>query len=140
MTRPGYEIFEHTADVGVRAFGANFAELAVNAARGMFSLVCDPANVRPTITRTVEARADDREELLQVWLKELLCLLDIEGIVLCDFRVIACSATHLKAEVRGEPLDHERHEPDMEVKAVTRHGYEIRETANGLETEIIFDI
>lgn len=135
-----YEVFEHTADVGIRAFGANWAELAVNAARGMFSLVCDPAMVRPLVARVVDVRADDQEELLPAWLKELLCLLDIDGLLLCEFRVLECDDRHIKAEVRGEPIDRSRHELDMEVKAVTRHGYEIRRTANGLEAEIIFDI
>lgn len=140
MVMTDFEIFEHTADVGVRAFGKTFAELAVNAARGMFSLVCDPANVRPVVTRTIEVRADDRDELLLVWLKELLCLLDIEGLLLCEFRIEHANERSLRAEVRGEFLDRDRHEPDMEVKAVTRHGYEIRQTANGLVAEIIFDI
>jgi SHS2 domain-containing protein len=42
--------------------------------------------------------------------------------------------------VRGEPLDRDRHEADMEVKAVTWHGYRVQKTANGFEAEIIFDI
>ena len=36
-----YEEIEHTADVGIRAYGRDLDELFVNAAEGMFSLIAD---------------------------------------------------------------------------------------------------
>ena len=42
---PPFEIIEHTADIGIRAFGASETEVFENAAIGMFSLISDLGKV-----------------------------------------------------------------------------------------------
>ena len=42
MPRPPFEILEHTADVGLKAYGQTLPELFVNAARGMIALAIEP--------------------------------------------------------------------------------------------------
>lgn len=135
-----FEVFEHTADVGVRARADTWEGLLVQAARGMFSLIADPAGIRPAQTRRLEVSADGREDLMMAWLKALLAEFDPGGLVLSEFRILAADDRHLSAEVAGEPLDRDRHDPDLEVKAVTWHRFRVEQTSNGWEAEVVFDI
>ena len=41
-----FETFDHTADIGIRAFGPDLPEAFCNAAKGMFSLITDLRKVR----------------------------------------------------------------------------------------------
>lgn len=137
----GFEVFEHTADVGIRVWGATWADLLTQAGRAMFSLIVDPNTILPLHRRVIEVTGADREELLMNWLKELLSRFDIDGELLSEFQIRSADATHVAAEVAGEPLDRDRHDPDMEVKAVTWHQFCVRQTSNGAwEATVIFDI
>ena len=42
-----YEVFEHTADLGLRVRAANIETLFAEAGRGLTSLIVDPATVEP---------------------------------------------------------------------------------------------
>jgi SHS2 domain-containing protein len=46
----------------------------------------------------------------------------------------------LKAKARGEPLDRERHELSHEVKAITYHQLEVKQTDQGWQARVIVDI
>src|SRR5256885_13017328 len=67
-----YEEIEHTADVGIRAYGSTLNELFANAAEGMFSLIADLDSVKPVGAVEVLLAAEDVETLLLRWLSELL--------------------------------------------------------------------
>jgi len=71
----GYEILEHTADKGVRAWGRTLEELFENAARGMYRLVVDPAGKKTDVSMPVAVEVSDpfdRSDLLVKWLRELI--------------------------------------------------------------------
>ena len=40
-----FEVINHTADVGIRAYGANMGQAFANAARALFSLIAELDNV-----------------------------------------------------------------------------------------------
>ena len=40
-----YELIDHTADVGVKAFGNNLSECFENAAKAMFDIITDSSEV-----------------------------------------------------------------------------------------------
>jgi SHS2 domain-containing protein len=135
-----YELFEHTADLGLRVQAADLDELFAEAGRGLFSILVENLDeVGPT--RTVEIRVEgrDRVYLLFDWLHELLMAFEIRRLVLSEFRV-RVSDTGLAAEVRGEGLDPDRHRLLHEVKAITYHGLKLEQTAAGWQAEVIVDI
>jgi SHS2 domain-containing protein len=135
-----YEIFEHTADLGLRVRAADLNELFAEAARGLFSLMIENLDeVRPARSLTVHLQGQDREYLLFDWLNELLFLFDTEHVLLAEFRV-QIDDTGLKAEARGETLDPGRHHLDHEVKAITYHGLKVEPTPEGWLAEVIVDI
>src|SRR2546428_13198381 len=59
-----YEEIEHTADVGIRAYGSTLDELFANAAEGMFSLVADLGSVKAVGEIEVRLEAEDLPTLL----------------------------------------------------------------------------
>jgi SHS2 domain-containing protein len=117
----GFEVFDHTADVGVRAWGPDLPAAFAQAARGLFSLLVPLAAIRETTARAVAVEASDLESLLVAWLDELLFVFETEGLVFARFAVALPSPTTLTATAHGELFDPERHRGGVVVKATTYH-------------------
>lgn len=134
---PDYEEVEHTADWALRVRGAGLAELLVNAARGLASLIAaEPDRVPLDEERRLELAAYDAESLLVAWLGELAYWAEAESLVFTRFHLEQVSPTALTAVVRGgrvSPL--QKH-----IKAVTYHNLEIIDTGAGLEATVVFDV
>jgi SHS2 domain-containing protein len=138
LTEP-FEVIEHTADVGIIAYGQSLEEMFANAARGMMSFLIDFSSVRLIEQRTVTADADDREGLLVAWLNELLVLLNADGFVPGRFTIQDLTDMQLRADVGGEPVDPTRHRFHLDVKAATYHRLEIKQ--DGVwHARVIFDV
>ena len=135
-----FELFEHTADLGLRVSAATLEELLAEAARGLLAmLVANPEAVRPLHTRTIRVSADSWDYLLFDWLSELLYAFESEKLLLANCTV-HFAGTQLSAECHGEPMDASRHHMDHEVKAITYHGLKVEQTADGWQAEVIVDI
>ncbi len=133
----GFTEIEHTADYALRITGRDFAEMLVNAARGMVSLmVTDPAALPTEVEQSLELDALDAESLLVEWLNELAYWAEMEGLVFHRFELHRVTLTALQATVRGG------HTPELQkhIKAVTFHNLQIIETDDGLETTVVFDV
>ena len=134
-----FQILEHTGEVGVLARGRSLEETFVQAAKGLFSLMVDPQTIEEEEERWVEVEATDREALLVAWLNHLIYLFDVEGLLLCRFRVEEVDEKHLKAVCHGEKLSPKRHQLNLAIKAATYHMVEVREE-NGWWARVILDI
>jgi SHS2 domain-containing protein len=134
-----FEFIEHTADVGIRAYGHTLSELFGNAALGMFSLIAELSNVTPTETMTVEVEAPDRESLLVSWLTELLYYYEVERILFSQFLVLEFSGTWLRGVAQGQRFQTGEMEILRHVKAVTYHELKVEETREGWTAQVIFD-
>lgn len=135
-----YEVFEHTADVGLRIKAASLEELFRDAGRGLISiLIADSSRVRPLVSKTIDVAGDDRAFLLRDWLDELLCAFESERLLLTEYD-LQLTAQGLHADCRGEPVDRSRHQLEHEVKAVTYHGLKVEPVAGGWQAEVILDI
>ena len=134
-----FEIIEHTADVGIKAYGTDMKEAFVNAARGLFSLITELDDVEEVEHREIEMSAPDQESLLVQWLNELIYLFDVENIIFKSFEVIHLSNVELKARACGEKVDTSRHKLKTGVKAATYHMLNI-DRQKGYEVQVLFDI
>jgi SHS2 domain-containing protein len=135
-----YELFEHTADMGLRVRADDESTLFADAARALFSaIVANLKDVRLVEERHVEIDGNDRDYLLFDWLNELLYLFDAERLLLAEFDVHV-APSGLKAVVRGELVDLERHQLEHEVKAITYHGLKVEHKETGWLAEVIVDI
>ncbi len=139
-SKPGYRLLSHTADVGLRLYGESLAELFANAGRGLYWVMTDRRGIRPLITQEVEEEAPDQGALLVEWLNQLLYLFDTTGFLGKEIEVQEISSNRLRAVLKGEPFDPERHQCNTGIKAATFHNLEVEETAAGWQATIILDI
>jgi SHS2 domain-containing protein len=134
-----FEFINHTADVGVVAYGASLSEAFSNAARALFSLIVELRSVRETLSRGIELKAPDDESLLVEWLNELIYLFDTENILFRRFDVTVLGEGRLRATGYGEKVDRSRHRLKVGVKAATYHMLRVTKD-NGYRVQVIFDI
>jgi SHS2 domain-containing protein len=140
MARQPYEAFEHTADIGLHAYGQTLPELFANAAAGMESLMVAPEQIEPKVSREVTAEGRDLVSLLVSWLNELIFLFDTEFLLLNRFEINEFTDVRLRATVSGEPYDSSRHDLSSAIKAVTWHEASVEPDAEGYKARVIFDI
>src|SRR5438876_10384705 len=116
-----YELFDHTADLGLRVVAADLNVLFAEAAEGLFSaIVEDLTSIRPKVEVKIAIEGTDREYLLFDWLRELLRRHDEERFIFGKFAVTV-RADGLSGSGWGEPIDPARHVLTHEVKAITYH-------------------
>jgi SHS2 domain-containing protein len=136
----GYELVDHTADIGIRARGHTREEVYELAAEGMFSLICDPMTIERTETLDVEVEAAQPDLLLAAWLNELLYRFEASRVLFEGFEVTDLSDTRLRARVSGEPLDPARHAVCGGVKAATLHQLSLTQCEGGWEGFVLLDV
>ena len=135
-----YELFEHTADLGLRVRAPDLNALFAEAAVGLFSAVVeDVGSVRPEQPVRVEVTGSDREYLLFDWLKELLMRSETDRVLFSRFAVDVRD-DGLTGTAWGEPFDPARHVLSHEVKAITYHALKVELTPDGWLAEVIVDI
>jgi SHS2 domain-containing protein len=136
------ETFDHTADVGLRVWGADLSDLFQTAAAGLFDyIVANRDAVRDTEAESVALVGDDPAELLAAWLNELIFRCETRHRLYARFDVrVREDGRQLQAEIGGEAIDRQRHVLDHEVKAVTHHGLSLEREREGWVAELILDI
>jgi len=139
-----FELIDHTADVGIKAWGNTLTELFENAARGMFAVIAREA-YKPQgskIEKNIEIykNTDSFEEILVNWLSELLYVFNREKIYFSDFKILSLNNNGIEAQANGVNLDLYQSNLYTEIKAVTFHNLKIEEDVNGFNCTIIFDV
>ena len=133
-----YELLEHTADIGVKAYGMTISEAFEHAAKGMFDIITDESDIDLVGEYEIVIEAPDVEQLLVDWLSKLLYLNDAQDLVFGKFEV-TISENHLSAHVYGEKYNKKKHRMGVEVKAVTYHMLQVQKT-NPIFVQVLFDI
>jgi SHS2 domain-containing protein len=135
-----YELFEHTADMGLRVKAADLESLFSEAAEGLFSIMAEepPAGERSR-RHSFELRGGSREELFFDWLNELLYTFHAEKELLREFEV-RIDGMRLEATAIGSPIDLAVSAHLREVKAITYHGLKVERTDDGWLAEVVVDI
>jgi SHS2 domain-containing protein len=134
----GYEILEHTADIGLRAHALTATSLFEQATLGLCSIAGIWHNGSgSSIEIDVEAR--DRPGLLVDWLNEVLYVHDSGNVAVCSVEVEDVSEQRANGRISVRPLREEA-ETAIQVKAVTYHQLDVRETSSGWSATVFFDI
>jgi SHS2 domain-containing protein len=133
-----YEFIEHTADVGVKAYGKTVAEAFEHAAEAMFDIITDESTIDSIGEYDIQLEAPDLEQLLVDWLSKLLFLNDAENLVFGKFQV-TIDANRLSARVFGEKYNKKKHKMGVEIKAVTYHMLQVQKK-DPMFVQVLFDI
>jgi len=130
----GFQLVEHTADVGLRVWGRSLEELFESAAKGMFSIIGAPEE--HGVERSIFLTADDLETLLVDWLSHLLFLHETRQETYDRFEVSIRPCWTLRGAALGGPAGVH----GSEVKAVTYHGLKIDREGDLYTATIVFDV
>jgi SHS2 domain-containing protein len=136
----GFEEIDHTADIGIRAFGTDLPEAFANTARGMFSLITDLESIRAAVIKELYIKAPDREVLLVEWLNEMIYYFDTEGLLFSRFEITSLTETEIKSKCYGEKADRCRHELKRGIKSTTYHMLKIDKKDEQYRVQVLFDI
>ena len=147
-----FELFDHTADIGIRARAATLPELATVMGDGLYAVIGElvPAHgpARGTAGGSageprelkIELHHADTAVLLRDYLDELLVLFDRDHRIATAANVSAFGEGRLEAMLETVLVDHERSVYQHEVKAITYHELDIRPIPGGFEAAVIVDI
>jgi len=133
-----YRLIEHTADIGLIAYGKTLADAFGNAAYGMFSIIAELKKVREVESRQIELEGNDMEGLLFDWLNTLIYFFDTETLLFKKFDISELTENRLKAICHGERYDPSRHRLKIGVKSATYYMLKIDKNRN--QIQVIFDI
>ncbi|MGC9469711.1 MAG: archease [Anaerolineae bacterium] len=131
-----WEELEHTADLALRVWGDDLADLFATTASGMFAHVGLPDRDSNPFTHKLELSAPDVETLLVDWLNELLYLHETRRRIFTEYRFEAISRSHLRATAEAYPIREYR----THIKAATFHCLEVEAEVGGYRTDIVFDV
>ncbi len=134
-----YILINHTADLALRIFGKDPAELFSNAAFALFDMITDSS---PQGEKEMEIRVsgEDMPDLMFHWLRELLYLWNGRGFLLCGSRISAISAQELQATVRLAHYNPAHHRIKEEIKAVTYHCLSVEQKNSEWVAEVVLDV
>jgi SHS2 domain-containing protein len=99
--------------------------------------------IEPRETQQIKLSNDNIEMLLFDFLQELIYFKDAKRLLLRarEMRIDHKDEVYvLKATVAGERLDDTRHHQRADVKAVTLHGFSVREEDGGWKAKVLLDI
>jgi SHS2 domain-containing protein len=134
-----FELTNHTADIGIIAYGTDIKEAFINAAKGLFSLITELDDIKEVTHRDIILTSSDEESLLVEWLNELIYFFDADNIIFKRFEINQINQTQLKARAYGEEVDNSKHAIKRGVKAATYHMLKI-EHNNTVKIQVLFDI
>jgi len=137
-----FEFLEFTSDVMFRAYGKSVEELFINAAKAMFTVICDIERVEAKRRVEIEVSASNLEELLFEWLSKLLTESEIEGLFFSTFSIdgidrgddVLC----LRGWAAGEDAEVEK--GGTLVKGVTYYGLKVERSDEGYAATVSLDI
>ena len=132
------------ADVAFEAWGDSVEALFEAAAEATLgAMVEDPASVAGVERREVRVEKAALDLLLHGFLEEIVFHKDADSLFLRPHELSIRrlpEGFELTGVFAGEPIDPAKHEIITDVKAVTLHHLEVKETARGWEARVILDV
>jgi len=133
-----FELLEHQADVGVRAWGKTLEEAYEQAAWAVADILGARAE-GPGTHRTIRLTGNDEGGLLVDFLNELLLLHETEDPGIAAIRVSNVTPTQLDAQIELVPLDDTSQ--GLPVKAATFHQLRVERRPDGwIEARVYLDV
>jgi len=117
--KAAFRFLEHTADMGIEAQAPTCDEMFVQAGKAILALLAGHGKANCASREvTFDVAADDLEELLVVWLNELLYLIQAKRVWPQEIFLDGVHSGVLKARIEVVPLEGDL---EREIKAVTYH-------------------
>ncbi|WP_447976862.1 archease [Candidatus Nitrospira bockiana] len=133
------------ADAAFEATGDSPSELFTAAAQAVVDTMVDPQTVLPARRRTIEREDPALDALLFDWLSDIVFYKDVDGMVLRSAQATvsrddARDTWRLQGVLEGETIDATKHSLRADIKAVTKHLYELRRDGPRWTARVVVDI
>ena len=131
------------ADIAFEVEGESIEDVFHGATQAILETMADPATVSGGWERVIERTDVDPAALLYDWLSEVVYWKDAAGVV---FREAPLTLTReggawlLRARLIGAPVDQQTQELHADVKGVTKHLYELKQTGGSWKTRVVLDV
>ncbi|MEK6939224.1 MAG: archease [Nanoarchaeota archaeon] len=141
--KPFHKFFDHTADVLFVARADTLPELFRECALATEETMVDVSKVKAKEKVKILAESKDIEGLLHDFLEELVFFKDYKQLLFSKFDIEILEKKggySLTSYAYGEKLDVARHDPRVDVKAVTRHEFEVVRDKQSWKAKVLLDI
>jgi SHS2 domain-containing protein len=142
-----FTFLEHIAlaDAAFDASGDSPAELFAAAAEAVIDTMVDPTTVSAAESYEWSGRGPDLGTLLFDWLSHMVFLKDARTVMFRDVRTTVTrdetgSGWVFHGTLHGEPINPSRHQLRADVKAVTKHLYQVRQDGGRWTARVVLDI
>jgi SHS2 domain-containing protein len=133
-----YEYIDHTADLGIKAYGATLEELFMNIAKAVFETQIE-GEIESVKKMNIKLTSESQEDLFIDWCRELLYNFSVHSFIPKKYEISIDDFT-LKAYLSGDTFDAKRHKVKLEIKNPTYHNLHIEKVGEQYNATIIFDV
>ena len=131
------------ADVAFEAEGKDLNELFESAAIATEEIMVNTKTLKKTAKREINIENEKLEDLLYDFLSELIFIKDTERIAFASVKIDISEKNKkymLKAVLKGEELNQQKHECRADVKAITMHMFKIEQKKDKWTCLVVVDI
>ncbi len=132
------------ADIAFRLNGQDINELFFSGALALMSVMIDnPESISRDIKKNISLKDPNLDNLLFNFLQEFIFYKDAESLLLLpkNLKINRIGDDHkCDAELLGEIIDHEKHQLNVDVKAVTMHNFELKKETDHWIATVVLDV
>ncbi len=131
------------ADIGFEAEGESVEDVFCGATQALLESMANPVTVSGEWERSIERTDVDLSSLLFEWLSDMVYWKDAAGVV---YREAPLTLTRegevwlLRARLIGAPVNQQTQELHADVKGVTKHLYELKQTGDRWKARVVLDV
>lgn len=135
-----WEHFAHESDIGIRGVGKSLKESFEMAAMALSAVVVDLDQIKPIESVNVACFAQDTDFLLYDWLNTIIFEMDTRRMIFSKFEIGDIDARSLRAVIKGERVDRDRHKPAVHAKGATLSELRVAEENGAWIAQCIIDV
>lgn len=130
------------ADICFEAYGKDVNELFENCGFAITDCMVNLKEVKPKVKKKIKLESDTLENLLYDFLSELLFIKDTDGFLFSNYKINVKQGKKFSiiADCSGNKIDYEKFELRNDIKAITKHMFEIKKNSKGYMARVVVDI
>lgn len=143
MLRSSYRLLPNVAlaDIAFKVAASSPSALFEVSARALTDVMVDRRSLKGGVKKEISVKAEGLDGLFYDFLTELIVMKDVDSLLFKEFSVkVARDGKSLTCDMRGEPIDRERHRLRNDVKAVTMHMFGVKRERGRWVATVVLDI
>jgi len=131
------------ADIGFEAEGESVEDVFRGATQALLESMANPVTVSGGWERSIELTDMDLSSLLFEWMTEMVYWKDAAGVVYREAPLTLKREGDgwlLRARLIGAPVNQRTQELHADVKGVTKHLYELKQTGDRWKVRVVLDV